>query len=52
MQKQTTTKQANALKNIDFKAWQFSHAKKEYRFIAIDRLIRSNQHQEAPVHVN
>jgi hypothetical protein len=52
MQKQIASKQDNALKNLDFKAWQFSHAKKEYRFIEIDRLIRSSQHQEAPVHAN
>jgi len=52
MQQKNAPKQANALKNLDFKAWQFSHAKEEHRFIEIDRLIRSSQHQEAPVHAN
>lgn len=52
MQKQTTPNQSNTLKNMDLKVWQFRHAKKEHSFIEIDRLIRSNQHQEAPVHAN
>jgi hypothetical protein len=52
MQKQIAQISANTLKNIDFTAWQFHHAKKEHAFIEIDRLIRSSQHQEAPVHIN
>ena len=52
MQQQTPPNQSNVLKNMDFTAWQFRHAKQEHSFIAIDRLIRSSQHQEAPVHAN